>query len=487
MRWIAGSSPFCFIGTVTLTETTQGEVATVIVEEGEVAEIFVQGSLTESGSYPLPVSVEPSSVDSGNIQHIKIVTGALNTDGGPVTPGNPFPVVVESSALPSGAAQEAGGNLANTATSTSTTATNTGTIATQTTTIATAQGAGGTGITEPAGGSGILGWLSGIYNRLSGLVLGAGSAIIGKVGIDQTTPGTTNGVQINAAIPAGANLMGKVGIDQTTPGTTNAVVSNRIDASPATQSITVVDSGSSTATGQNSQSIITGTATASSFASFTLAGQDTVNIQITGTWVGTLQSEISFDGGTTWYIRGIHLIGTTFSASIMNSNSGGLLSVGGCTTVRIRCTAYTSGTAAVKITETINPASMYIANQVSSALTPTTTGGLIPFSAIAANTTNATNVKSTPGQIYNLQVFNNSAVIAYLKLYDSATAPTAGSGTPKKRYLIPANTSGTGLVIAFDNGENFANGIGFCLTGGIADADTTAVASNAFLINMDYK
>ena len=53
--------------------------------------------------------------------------------------------------------------------------------------------------------------------------LTAGSAIIGKVGIDQTTPGTTNGVQVNAALPAGTNLMGKVGIDQTTPGTTNAV------------------------------------------------------------------------------------------------------------------------------------------------------------------------------------------------------------------------------------------------------------------------
>lgn len=68
------------------------------------------------------------------------------------------------------------------------------------------------------------------FNQLT-----AGSAIIGKVGIDQTTPGTTNGVQVNAALPAGGNtignvglvagsaLVGKVGIDQTTPGTTNAV------------------------------------------------------------------------------------------------------------------------------------------------------------------------------------------------------------------------------------------------------------------------
>ncbi len=77
----------------------------------------------------------------------------------------------------------------------------------------------------------------------------AGTALIGKVGIDQTTLGTTNRVDIGAALPAGsnaigklgansgvdigdvdvlsvaagANVIGKVGIDQTTPGTTNAV------------------------------------------------------------------------------------------------------------------------------------------------------------------------------------------------------------------------------------------------------------------------
>lgn len=38
----------------------------------------------------------------------------------------------------------------------------------------------------------------------------AGSAIMGKVGIDQTTPGTTNGVQVNAALPSGTNAIGKL-------------------------------------------------------------------------------------------------------------------------------------------------------------------------------------------------------------------------------------------------------------------------------------
>lgn len=40
--------------------------------------------------------------------------------------------------------------------------------------------------------------------------LQAGSAIIGNVRIDQTTPGTTNGVQVNSALPAGTNLLGIV-------------------------------------------------------------------------------------------------------------------------------------------------------------------------------------------------------------------------------------------------------------------------------------
>jgi hypothetical protein len=51
----------------------------------------------------------------------------------------------------------------------------------------------------------------------------AGSAVIGKVAIDQTTPGTTNAVALTGSLPAGSAVIGKVAIDQTTPGTTNAV------------------------------------------------------------------------------------------------------------------------------------------------------------------------------------------------------------------------------------------------------------------------
>jgi len=106
-----------------------------------------------------------------------------------------------------------------------------------------------------SGGASEIAALKGIYNAAIA-PLAAGSAIIGKVGIDQTTPGTTNGTSLafiggsavaagsgaagaaaarvtvatdsatvagSASLPTGSNIVGKVGIDQTTPGTTNAV------------------------------------------------------------------------------------------------------------------------------------------------------------------------------------------------------------------------------------------------------------------------
>jgi hypothetical protein len=94
--------------------------------------------------------------------------------------------------------------------------------------------------------------------------LPSGANVVGKVGIDQTTPGTTNLVSIGSngtvGLLAGANLVGKVGIDQTTPGTTNGVQVNAAlpaganvighvinDASSAVIGHVIADSGSTTA------------------------------------------------------------------------------------------------------------------------------------------------------------------------------------------------------------------------------------------------
>lgn len=73
----------------------------------------------------------------------------------------------------------------------------------------------------------------------------AGSAIIGKVGIDQTTPGTTNGVQINAAIPAGNNNIGDVDI-ATMPNVTIGAVAQTGTTVSATTAASVIKASAGT-------------------------------------------------------------------------------------------------------------------------------------------------------------------------------------------------------------------------------------------------
>lgn len=87
----------------------------------------------------------------------------------------------------------------------------------------------GTGVVGLNAGSAIIGNIridQTTPGTTNGVQLTAGSAVVGNVRIDQTTPGTTNGVQVNAALPAGSAIIGNVRVDQTTPGTTNGVQVN---------------------------------------------------------------------------------------------------------------------------------------------------------------------------------------------------------------------------------------------------------------------
>jgi hypothetical protein len=52
----------------------------------------------------------------------------------------------------------------------------------------------------PTGGAGLRGWASATYNAVISPIA-AGTNVIGKVGIDQTTPGTTNAVAVTGTVP----------------------------------------------------------------------------------------------------------------------------------------------------------------------------------------------------------------------------------------------------------------------------------------------
>lgn len=117
----------------------------------------------------------------------------------------------------------------------------------------------------------------------------------------------------------------------------------------------------------------------------------------------------------------------------------------------------------------------------------TTTGGATAYKLISAATTNATSVKASAGNVYMISAFNLNAAARYLKLYNKASAPTVGTDTPVLVLMIPGNTAGAGLTINVPVGIDFATGIAFALTTGIADADTGAVAASEIVVNLGYK
>lgn len=106
---------------------------------------------------------------------------------------------------------------------------------------------------------------------------------------------------------------------------------------------------------------------------------------------------------------------------------------------------------------------------------------------ISAASTNATSVKALRARLYGIQGFTIDATPVYLKLYNKASAPTVGTDTPVKVIMLPGNTSGAGAVaVGWEEGLLFDLGLAFALTTGIADSDSTAVAANETVVNLDF-
>lgn len=93
----------------------------------------------------------------------------------------------------------------------------------------------------------------------------------------------------------------------------------------------------------------------------------------------------------------------------------------------------------------------------------------------SANSTNGTLISGQQRQVFFIAARNTSTVgDVFLKLYNKATAPTVGTDVPVMTVCIPFSG---GLAIPITMGANlFTLGLGFALTGGAADADTTVIS-----------
>lgn len=123
---------------------------------------------------------------------------------------------------------------------------------------------------------------------------------------------------------------------------------------------------------------------------------------------------------------------------------------------------------------------------------PLSSGGLTIQSAIVANNTTSVAVgTSAPHQLYGIDGYSiSSATPAFIKLYNAVQgSTTCGSGTPVARFMIPASggTAGSGAIFHDANGIQFSTALSYCITTGIADADTSAPAASAYVINLSFK
>lgn len=112
-------------------------------------------------------------------------------------------------------------------------------------------------------------------------------------------------------------------------------------------------------------------------------------------------------------------------------------------------------------------------------------GGPNTFELVSAATANSTVVKSQTASLFGWCIYNTNAAARYVKLYDSATAPTAGT-KPKMTILVPGASAGAGNNLISDIGIPFNQGIAFVTVTGAADSDATSVGVNDLIINFLY-
>jgi hypothetical protein len=125
------------------------------------------------------------------------------------------------------------------------------------------------------------------------------------------------------------------------------------------------------------------------------------------------------------------------------------------------------------------------------AVTAVTTAGtpLVPATPYFVNSLATTNGALILTGTSGLQAFyaTNTGAVAFVKLYNKATAPTVGTDVPEMIIPVPHSSGGVPGVVEVTpgfNGYRFPLGLGIAITGGVADTDTTAVAAGQVKVKL---
>lgn len=112
-----------------------------------------------------------------------------------------------------------------------------------------------------------------------------------------------------------------------------------------------------------------------------------------------------------------------------------------------------------------------------------TANGATSSRVVAAATTNATSLKTSAGNLVDIDLFNVAAYTVFVKFYNKASAPTVGTDTPVWTLPLP---TGSGYGRSFPFGKLFSTGIAYAITKLQADSDTTVVAAGDVTGSIDW-
>lgn len=108
---------------------------------------------------------------------------------------------------------------------------------------------------------------------------------------------------------------------------------------------------------------------------------------------------------------------------------------------------------------------------------------ILTYRKIAAADTNAALIVLGQTNVIGWHIYNNAASARFVKLYDTSTAPTVGTDTPKITIGIAANSS---VTLNNSDGINFGSGVGIGIVTGIADNSTAAPSASDVAVTVFY-
>lgn len=257
-----------------------------------------------------------------------------------------------------------------------------------------------------------------------------------------------------------------------------------------------------------------GSLTSTTSVTLALAGQAQVAVQITGTWSATLQFEASVDGTNFFAVPAI----VPSSAAVVTSaaaNGQWLIPCGGYKQVRVRCSAFTSGTVVVSI-QGSNGSQVALAYSSSSNPLPVTVvsggdgsvQGLDAHDAPLTGDPVLTGARASASVPTNVSADNDAVELWALRSGALCTQPTAsgtliaaGNGTNGAALRVTVASDSTGVLAVTDNAgslttdtagqvahDGVGTGVSPCLFGGYAsaaaptDVSTDGDATRAWLL-----